>query len=118
MKILYQLFIILYSFFARILAFFNPKAKLWVDGRKQIFNKLALSFENNTNKVVWVHCASLGEFEQGRPIIEKLKKENTEIKILLTFFSPSGYEIQRKYEYADWVFYLPIDTIVVHVVDE
>ncbi|MBS1647989.1 MAG: 3-deoxy-D-manno-octulosonic acid transferase [Bacteroidetes bacterium] len=66
--------------------------------------------KNISGCVVWFHCASLGEFEQGRPVIEQLKKENPEKKIVLTFFSPSGYEIRKDYEWADAVFYLPLDT--------
>lgn len=63
-----------------------------------------------SSPVVWVHCSSVGEFEQARPIIEWYKREKPEYKILLTFFSPSGYELRKKYEYADWVYYLPMDT--------
>lgn len=65
---------------------------------------------SNTSPLVWIHCASLGEFEQGRPIIERLRKEFTDYKILLTFFSPSGYEVRKNYPGADYVFYLPFDT--------
>jgi 3-deoxy-D-manno-octulosonic-acid transferase len=65
---------------------------------------------NKADRVIWLHVASLGEFEQGRPIIEQVRKEHPEYKILLTFFSPSGYEIRKNYEGADYIFYLPIDT--------
>ncbi|MEM6700756.1 MAG: glycosyltransferase N-terminal domain-containing protein, partial [Bacteroidota bacterium] len=65
---------------------------------------------NKKDRLLWMHCASLGEFEQGRPIIEKLKSQQPQLKILLTFFSPSGYEIRKNYEQADYVFYLPMDT--------
>lgn len=90
---------------------FNPKAKLWVEGRKNWKENLkskvvSLQLEN----AVWFHCASLGEFEQGRPVIEKLKKEFPQQKVVLTFFSPSGYEIQKNYPHADLVAYLPADT--------
>jgi 3-deoxy-D-manno-octulosonic-acid transferase len=90
---------------------FNPKAKLWLDGRRNwqvnLKNKVeVLKLEN----AIWFHCASLGEFEQGRPVIEKIKKENPSQKIVLTFFSPSGYEIQKNYPFADLVTYLPHDT--------
>ena len=88
---------------------FNPKAKKWVTGRKNIFEKLATAIPAG-EKIIWVHCASLGEFEQGRPVIEKLKSLETGHKILLTFFSPSGYEVQKNYKGADWVFYLPMDS--------
>lgn len=106
----YNFFIRLYSVAAFLFGLFNTKANQWVNGRKKLLSKIQKAFENNTDKVVWMHCASLGEFEQGRPIIEKLKNENPNNKILITFFSPSGYEIQKNYQYADWVFYLPIDT--------
>ena len=110
MKLLYNIFIHIYSITAYFLSFTNNKAKLWIDGRKNIFNHLQEAFENNDSKIVWMHCASLGEFEQGRPIIEKLRVKGSEYKILITFFSPSGYEIQKNYGGADWVFYLPVDT--------
>ena len=83
---------------------------MWVSGRKNIFEKLQQwKTENNSDKVIWMHCASLGEFEQGRPIIEKLKREYPSHKIIITFFSPSGYEIRKNYSGADGVFYLPLD---------
>src|SRR5689334_14656727 len=89
-------------------ALFNQKARQFVLGRKDIFKKLAKVFnEKKTYKLVWVHCASLGEFEQGRPLIEALKVNFPKIKILLTFFSPSGYEVQKNYALADFIFYLP-----------
>ncbi|MBS1489364.1 MAG: 3-deoxy-D-manno-octulosonic acid transferase [Bacteroidetes bacterium] len=90
---------------------FNEKARLFVTGRKGIFKKLKVVFQPMRNeKIVWVHCASLGEFEQGRPIIESLKRVYPPIKILLTFFSPSGFEVRKNYSQADYVFYLPWDT--------
>ncbi|MBL4592377.1 MAG: 3-deoxy-D-manno-octulosonic acid transferase [Flavobacteriales bacterium] len=87
---------------------FNPKAKLWIEGRKGIFKKL--NEINSDENIYWFHCASLGELEQGKPIIEKLKKNDPNIKILITFFSPSGYEFGKNYEKADYIFYLPLDT--------
>ncbi len=110
MKLLYNLFISLYPFAARLISGKNEKAKLWVEGRKDIFARLKEAFTDNKSRVLWVHCSSLGEFEQGRPVIEELKKNNPSIKILLTFFSPSGYEVRKNYEQADWVFYLPMDS--------
>lgn len=107
---IYDLLIRLYVFAIRIYAVFNPKAKLWLKGRKDIFHKLENDFKNNEAPVAWFHCASLGEFEQGRPLIEKFKEINKEYKILLTFFSPSGYEIRKNYKDADYIFYLPADT--------
>jgi 3-deoxy-D-manno-octulosonic-acid transferase len=90
---------------------FNKKARQFLIGRRGIFKKLVSAFsEKKTGKLVWVHCASLGEFEQGRPLIEALKIKLPQTKILLTFFSPSGYEVQKNYSAADFIFYLPWDT--------
>ncbi len=95
--------------FIPLIALFNPKIKLFVNGRKQIF---AMLQENLTpsDQTIWMHCASLGEFEQGRPVLEKLKLLYPNYKLVLSFFSPSGYEIRKNYEYADVVVYLPLDT--------
>jgi 3-deoxy-D-manno-octulosonic-acid transferase len=90
----------------RILSYWNPKARLWIAGRKTF---PVVNFNNNT-KTIWMHCASLGEFEQGRPVLENIKKLYPDIKIVLTFFSPSGYEVQKNYTGADAIFYLPIDS--------
>lgn len=110
MKILYNLFIKLYPIAAQLLSNKNAKAKLWVNGRKDIFNLLNQAFENSQEKVIWMHCSSLGEFEQGRPVLEELKKLYPTYKVLLTFFSPSGYEVHKNFEGANWVFYLPMDS--------
>jgi 3-deoxy-D-manno-octulosonic-acid transferase len=91
-----------------VAALFNAKAKKWVQGRRDIFERLEQTIPSG-KKIIWIHCASLGEFEQGKPIIEKLKAQGTGHKILLTFFSPSGFEAQKDYKGADWIFYLPID---------
>ncbi len=104
----YNIFLWLFWAGTHIASLFNQKAKKWVQGRKGIFEKLEKAIPAG-EKIIWIHCASLGEFEQGRPVIEKLKAEGTGHKILLTFFSPSGYEIQKDYKGADWVFYLPLD---------
>lgn len=89
----------------------NGKAKKWVDGRQDWQSNLVEHWKTSEEDfVVWMHCASLGEFEQGRPIIEKIKFEYPDSKILLTFFSPSGYEIRKNYELADLVMYLPFDS--------
>lgn len=89
---------------------FNAKAKAFNAGRKNLFGRLKSQLIINAAPVIWVHCASLGEFEQGRPVIEKLKQEFPRYKILLTFFSPSGYEVRKNYPHADYIFYLPWDT--------
>ena len=96
-------------FHLKIVALFSSKIKLFVHGRKDTFSKLKDSI-STTNKVIWMHAASLGEFEQGLPIIEKLKSEFPSYKILVTFFSPSGYEVKKNTRAADVVTYLPIDT--------
>lgn len=93
-----------------IASFFHPKAKAFVQGRKNLLKKIQEDFVSVNDPVVWIHCASLGEFEQGRPVIEKLKKEFSQIKIMLTFFSPSGYEVRKNYDQADFIYYLPLDS--------
>ena len=98
-----------YSAIIRIAALWNKKAKLWVEGRIGIVEKIK-SIKRHNCEIIWVHCSSLGEFEQGRPLIEKLKKQYPPYNILLTFFSPSGYEIRKNYDGAAWVFYLPMDS--------
>ena len=110
MKSIYLFFIRLYPLVVQLVGLSNAKARLWVAGRKDIFKKLNGVFTGNQQPVVWMHCASLGEFEQGKPVLEKLRNENPAAKILLTFFSPSGYEIRKDYKGADWIFYLPMDS--------
>jgi len=89
---------------------FSQKARALISGRKNLLTSVQHNLASNTSPVVWIHCASLGEFEQGRPIIERIRKEFPAYKILLTFFSPSGYEVRKNYTGADYVFYLPFDT--------
>ena len=108
MRLVYNFIVFVSTLLVSIVALFNKKIKLFVDGRKESFHKLSVL--NNEDKVIWIHAASLGEFEQGRPIIEQLKKEYKTYKIVLTFFSPSGYEIRKDYENADVVCYLPMDS--------
>ena len=92
-----------------LLAFpFSAKARKWVLGRIGVLAQMKKAIAPN-DKVIWMHCASLGEFEQGRPVLEKLKEQYPSHKVLLTFFSPSGYEVQKYYSGANWVFYLPMD---------
>lgn len=89
---------------------FNEKARMWTQGRQGIFRRLESVFASN-ELPLWVHCASLGEYEQARPFIEKVKKESPDTKVLVTFFSPSGYEIRKNDSLPDYVFYLPADTL-------
>lgn len=106
MRLLYSIFIHFYHIAILIVAPFNVKAKQWIKGRKSVsFPTLAKG-----EKLIWIHAASLGEFEQGRPIIESIKRNHSEYKILLTFFSPSGYEVRKNYQGADYIYYLPLDT--------
>lgn len=110
MKLLYRIFTLLYPLGAYLICGYNNKAKFWLKGRKNIFTRMKTSFDGNTQKIIWVHCSSLGEFEQGRPLIEVIKKQYPAFKIVLTFFSPSGYEIRKDYKNADWIYYLPMDS--------
>lgn len=105
---IYNIFLLLFRSGTFLVSAFNPKARKWVKGRKNIFDKLRSAIPGG-DPIVWMHCASLGEFEQGRPLLEKLRLHYPTHKFLLTFFSPSGYEVRKDYEGADWVFYLPMD---------
>jgi 3-deoxy-D-manno-octulosonic-acid transferase len=104
--IFYNLFLFLYSIGIRIISPWNQKARLWIKGRKDF---PVVPFRG---KAIWMHCASLGEFEQGRPLLEEIKKQYPSYKIALSFFSPSGYEVMKTYAGADLVFYLPMDNII------
>ncbi len=106
MRALYTAAIRGYGLVIHIASLFHAKAKKWIQGRydQSKNNKIGLE------KCIWIHCASLGEFEQGRPVLEKLKSAYPDIPILLTFYSPSGYEIRKKYPLADAIEYLPLDT--------
>lgn len=106
---LYNLGISLYAGAIRTVAPWHGKARLWSEGRRHLFERMEAAVRSS-DRIVWVHAASLGEFEQGRPIIEQLRAQHPEYKILLTFFSPSGYEIRKNYAGADYIFYLPADT--------
>jgi 3-deoxy-D-manno-octulosonic-acid transferase len=110
MIILYNLSVFLLKAGLRLAALFHPKARSFVTGRKGLLTQIQADFGTNTASVVWVHCASLGEFEQGRPIIEALRKAFPDLKVVLTFFSPSGFEVRKNYEGAHHVYYLPWDT--------
>lgn len=108
MNFLYNLLLAIVSILLPFVALFNKKIKLFYEGRKDTFSKL--NSISKTDKVIWFHAASLGEFEQGRPIIEELKQHYSDYKIVVTFFSPSGYEIRKNYPLADVICYLPLDT--------
>jgi 3-deoxy-D-manno-octulosonic-acid transferase len=103
-KVFYNLIIFVYSKIIFAASFFNAKAKKWVEGR------LIFPGFNFSEKTIWMHCASLGEFEQGRPVLESLKKSYPNYKIVLSFYSPSGYEVRKNYPVANEVIYLPVDT--------
>ena len=107
---LYNIGIHGYRTLIRLASPFHQKAKLRHEGGRDVFSQVTTWRKNHPGKLIWVHCASLGEFEQGRPVIEQLKAESPSILILLTFFSPSGYEVRKSYEKADFVCYLPLDT--------
>lgn len=112
MKIIYQVAIHIFAFLIRFVAPFNHKIKLGTEGRKGLIGKLRKSFHTLVagRPVAWFHAASLGEFEQGRPVIEAYRLAYPNHFIILTFFSPSGYEIRKNYTGADYICYLPIDT--------
>ena len=105
----YNIGIYIASFVIKILAIFNEKLKLGVVGRKNTFS-LVEQHINKEDDTFWFHCASLGEYEQGLPVFEALKLKYPEFKIVLSFFSPSGYEIRKNTNLADVVVYLPMDT--------
>jgi len=106
----YTIFLWIYQTAIGIASMWNPKARLFVKGRKNTLQQIKKIALDDQQPVLWMHCASLGEFEQGRPVIERFKKNNASYKVVLTFFSPSGYEIRKNYQGADYVFYLPFDS--------
>ena len=109
MFFLYNLVVQVASFLVKIVAQFSPKIKLFVDGRKLVFPTLENEIKP-TDRTIWFHAASLGEFEQGLPVIEKIKEKYPSHKIVVTFFSPSGYEVRKNSKVADVIVYLPLDT--------
>lgn len=109
MLFLYNLVISIAGFFLKIVALFSPKIKLFIDGRKNVFSILEERIKA-TDKTIWFHSASLGEYEQGLPVIEKIKEKYPSHKIVVTFFSPSGYEVRKNNTVADVTIYLPLDT--------
>lgn len=106
---MYNLGIYIYSLLIKLASPFNVKARQWVNGRKGLWKVMEQQLQGG-EKRVWFHCSSLGEFEQGRPLMEEFRARHPEYKIVLTFFSPSGYEIRKNYNGADYIFYLPADT--------
>lgn len=106
----YTLSIRLYGAALRLASPFHAKARLAAAGRRDLIARIQQALSGNTAPVAWFHAASLGEFEQGRPVMEAFRAQYPEYKILLTFFSPSGYEIRKNYAGADYIFYLPLDT--------
>jgi 3-deoxy-D-manno-octulosonic-acid transferase len=111
MLFLYNLVVCFAGFLIKIVGFFNPKMKLFVNGRKSVFETLSNKINAN-DKTIWFHAASLGEYEQGLPVIEKIKIKYPNYKIILTFFSPSGFEVRKNNTIADVTVYLPLDTKV------
>jgi len=109
MLFLYNLAVSLAAFFLKIVALFSPKIKLFVEGRKNVFSILEEKIKAD-DKTIWFHSASLGEYEQGLPVIEKIKEKYPSHKIIVTFFSPSGYEVRKNNTVADVTIYLPLDT--------
>ena len=107
--LLYNIGIRLYECGAAVAGLWSSKARKWRTGRRGLIEAIAQRMQPHERRV-WIHAASLGEFEQGRPVIERLKRAYPDIKVVLTFFSPSGYEIRKDYPNADYVFYLPTDT--------
>ena len=106
---IYNFFILFYQFLVRIAAIRNEKARQWLVGRKDLWSQLDDQLVSN-EPIIWIHSASTGEFEQAKPVIEQLKKSYPAYKVLVTFYSPSGYNAARKYALADYKFYLPADT--------
>lgn len=110
MVFLYSLALQLYGLLLRLVAPFVPKARQWVDGRQDWQARLQQQLGPDPAPRIWVHCASLGEFEQGRPLLEALRQQYPQHKLVLTFFSPSGYEVRKDWPGADYILYLPLDT--------
>ena len=110
MIILYNLFLAIYVAGIRIASLWNKKARLWINGRNDFFTKYQPFLKAPDDKTIWMHCASLGEFEQGRPLLKQLTERYNNVNILVTFFSPSGYEILKEDKDFKQVYYLPMDS--------
>jgi 3-deoxy-D-manno-octulosonic-acid transferase len=109
MTLLYNFGIAIYYSLILLASLFNKKAKLWISGRRNTFSYLKTNVDRSAD-LAWFHVSSLGEFEQGKPIFEAFRLQYPDFKILLTFFSPSGYEIRKEYDGADYICYIPLDT--------
>ncbi|SDL91118.1 3-deoxy-D-manno-octulosonic-acid transferase [Catalinimonas alkaloidigena] len=110
MEVLYRTGVRLYGTLIRLSARVKPKARQWVEGRRDWQARLQDAMAGSDAPVVWFHCASLGEFEQGRPVMEAFRARYPQYRLVLTFFSPSGYEVRKKYAGAEVVAYLPLDS--------
>ncbi|MDO6429240.1 glycosyltransferase N-terminal domain-containing protein [Flavitalea sp. BT771] len=115
--IFYHVFLWAYRLGIGLIAPWNKKAKSWLEGRKGLFDRMAAELGADSSQlaaekypVIWMHCASLGEFEQGRPVLERLRATSPESKVVISFFSPSGYKARKDYKGADHIFYLPLDS--------
>lgn len=106
---LYSFLVACYGLLIRFASLFNPKARKFIQGRENLNSEIKLALQDNSTDLAWFHVASLGEFEQARPVIEAFKAAFSDHKILITFFSPSGYELKKDYPGADYIFYLPLD---------
>ena len=107
MLIFYNIAIKVYYLLILLSSLFNNKAKLWIEGRKNWTKKYQV---NPATKKIWIHFASLGEFEQGKPLLQAIRIQFPEKEIIITFFSPSGYEIRKNSNLGDYILYLPLDT--------
>lgn len=110
MIIFYHLFLWFYRAGIFLVSFFNPKARSFIKGRVNILNKVRDELSDVDGKVVWMHCASLGEFEQGKPVMKRLMAEDPSVVPVISFFSPSGYEIVKKKKEFEYIYYLPVDS--------
>lgn len=111
MIIFYHLFLLVYKAGIHVVSLGNRKAKLWISGRKNVFENLRTTVSVfNNEKIIWMHCASLGEFEQGRPVLQKIKEQHSNVQIVISFFSPSGFEIVKQNKDFPNIFYLPMDS--------
>ncbi len=106
----YNFFLWMYKTGIRLVSPWNPKARLWLKGRENSSERIKAALKDNQAGIIWMHCVSLGEFEQGLPVLKEIRKQYPAYKMLITFFSPSGYEVRKNYEGADYIFYLPADS--------